>query len=485
MRGVSGAEEHTEHAEPGVRGLPAPASAPSRRRRPRRRLALAVALFLAVDLGAAAWFGVRITPHPVAAPTAAPSGQVTAGARVPSQVDPQAAVRAARERALAALLARRSRAVLTHDVTAWRATVDPRDGAFAQRQDVLFANLLRLPLAEYELAPGGDGPALPSERARALGSEAWISRVVLRYRLRGYDAADVVRQRYLTLATAPDGTWKVASDSDAGSAAGASEPDHDLWDLGPVTVQQGERTLVVSRRDDVDLARYAREEDTAVEAVDRVWPSPWPRKVVLLVPATQQEMAGVLAIPADGLGQIAAITTGQRADGGTGTTGDRVVVNPATYDTLTALGRRVVLAHETTHVATRAITRGAVPIWLSEGFADYVGYLDSGVPVSTAARELLAQVGSGTAPKTLPVQEDFDPARGKIAAAYESAWLACRYVAAENGQDALVRLYRQVATARSADEQTNLSAALRAVLDLSPAQFTAGWQDYVRAQAAG
>ncbi|MGN6244757.1 MAG: hypothetical protein ACTHQ3_13960 [Motilibacteraceae bacterium] len=466
-------------------GPPAP-----RRHRRSRRVAIAVALFLAADLAAAAWFGQRLTDRPAAGPTAAPTGRVTAGTRVPSQVDPQAAARAAREQALADLLARRSRAVMHRDVTAWRATVDPREGAFAAQQDVLFSNLLRLPLAGWELAPGGEGPALSPERARVLGPDAWISRVVLRYRLRGYDAADVVRQRYLTLVTAPDGTWKIASDADAaatgaaaGSTGGGTEPDHDLWDLGPVTVEQGRRTLVVSRRDDVDLARYAREEDAAVAAVDRVWPSAWPRRVVLLVPASQQEMASVLAIPADGLGQIAAITTGQRSDGGTGTTGDRVVVNPATYDTLTALGRRVVLAHETTHVATRAVTRGAVPIWLSEGFADYVGYLDSGVPVATAARELLTQVRSGAAPTTLPVQQDFDPARGKIAAAYESAWLACRYVVAENGQDALVRLYQQVATSRSSDEQTNLAAALRSVLGLTPAQFTDGWRDYVRSQA--
>lgn len=413
-----------------------------------------------------------------AAPAA--GGAVTSGARVPSAQ--QASARAARDQGLADLLARRSQAVARHDITAWRSTIDPRDGTFAQRQDVVFANLLRLPLADWQLAPGGEGPALAPARARALGPDAWISRVVLRYRLRGYDTAQVVRERFLTVVKAPDGAWKIASDADATQ----SEPDRDLWDLGPVTVHQGARTLVVSRRTDLDddvLARYAREEDAAIEAVDRVWPSPWPRRVVLFVPASQQEMAAVLAVPADGLGQIAAITTGQRATGGPGTTGDRVVLNPATYDTLTALGRRVVLAHETTHVATRAVTRGGVPIWLSEGFADYVGYLDSGVPVGTAARELLAQVRAGEAPAALPVQEDFDPARGQIAAAYEGAWLACRYVAGRVGQDGLVRLYRQVAASRSADEQVNAAAGLRSVLHLTPAEFTRAWRDYVRATA--
>ena len=41
-------------------------------------------------------------------------------------------------------------------------------------------------------------------------------------------------------------------------------------------------------------------------------------------------------------------------------------------------GKQVVLTHETTHVATRADTTAATPLWLSEGYADWVGYRGHG-----------------------------------------------------------------------------------------------------------
>jgi len=59
--------------------------------------------------------------------------------------------------------------------------------------------------------------------------------------------------------------------------------------------------------------------------------------------------------------------------------------------------------------------------------------------------------------------------------------LACRLIAARAGQDALVRLYRHVATSAGSPRDA-LDAALKDTLRLSTAQFTAQWRQYVRAQ---
>ena len=64
--------------------------------------------------------------------------------------------------------------------------------------------------------------------------------------------------------------------------------------------------------------------------------------------------------------QIAAVTTGHFLTGHTATSADRVLLNPDAFAELSSVGRRVVLTHETTHVAARAASTGSLPAWLSE-----------------------------------------------------------------------------------------------------------------------
>ena len=126
------------------------------------------------------------------------------------------------------------------------------------------------------------------------------------------------------------------------------------------------------------------------------------------------------------------------------------MVNPATFGDLQPDGRRVVITHELTHVAIRSSTTRPAPLWLSEGMADYVGYLGLGLPRSRVAAPWLARVRAGTAPRRLPSDADFDPARTRIGPAYAAAWLACSRLADRYGQARLVAFYRAVAGARPA-----------------------------------
>jgi hypothetical protein len=84
----------------------------------------------------------------------------------------------------------------------------------------------------------------------------------------------------------------------------------------------------------------------------------------------------------------------------------------------------VVLTHELTHVATRATAKVTVPLWVEEGFANYVAYHGSGLAPRVVAAEVLPLVRAGTAEDHLPSTEAFDAARGPIAPAYADAWLA-------------------------------------------------------------
>ena len=134
--------------------------------------------------------------------------------------------------------------------------------------------------------------------------------------------------------------------------------------------------------------------------VRAVWKSKWSQRPVVIVPRTQADMALIVGTSAKGLEQIAAVTTGYSASGPT--RGDRVVINPRAWRGLQDLGRRVVMSHEVTHLATRAVTYSTVPIWMSEGFADYVAYEAVDLPVRVIAEHVLDRVRAGKGPRSCP-----------------------------------------------------------------------------------
>lgn len=354
------------------------------------------------------------------------------------------------------LLDRRSAALLGHDETAYAAT-----GARTE-----YTRLRALPLASwtYQVTAvhhTGSGATADAE---------------LSYRVAGYDRAPVDALRTLTLDRTADGKWYVTTDEPAEDAG------QQLWDQGPVTAVQGAHSLVLGTgRTPADLRAYAGLADRAVPAVTRAWGTDWTRRVVVLVPRSLDGMAGLLGSPAADYRGIAAVTTGEA--GGSGRApADRVVVNPDAYAVLGDLGKQVVLTHETTHVATRAHTTAATPLWLSEGYADWIGYLGTGRTPTEVAPELTRAVRNGHAPAALPADKDFgftsDPT--KLAQAYESGWLACRMIADRWGPARLDAFYRAVGA--HPQRAGAVESALKQVLGTTAQAFTGQWRAYVAAQ---
>jgi hypothetical protein len=229
-----------------------------------------------------------------------------------------------------------------------------------------------------------------------------------------------------------------------------------MW--AQASVARGERVVVVGGPREL-VARLATLADQASRTVARVWGRP--AEAVILVPATDGQAATLAApAPVEGLAALAGA--------------DRVIVEPSGFARLTEAGRRVVMTHELTHVATGAATTGTVPAWLSEGFADYVGYLGTGLPVATVAAELAKDARAGSLPGALPERGDF---RARPAQAYEGAWLACRYIAERYGEHALVRLYR-------AALRTGAGPALEATLGITLPELTRAWRGYVHDKLA-
>ncbi|MFE9610420.1 hypothetical protein [Streptomyces sp. NPDC006012] len=354
------------------------------------------------------------------------------------------------------LLDRRAAALLEHDGSAYGAT-GTRTG---------YPNLDTVPLASWSYRVTG---------LRHTGADA-TAEARLSYRIRGYDSAPVTADRTITLSRTADGKWYVDSDRPARHAG------PQLWDQGEVSAVTGAHSLVLGVGQSAGQLRgYARLADRAVPAVSGAWGTDWTRRLVVLVPRDLEGMAGLLGSPASSYRGIAAVTTGE-AGGTVKAPADRIVINPEAYAQLGDVGKQVVLSHETTHVATRPHTTPATPLWLSEGYADWIGYLGEGRTPTEVAPELTRAVRARRIPAGLPPDGDFaftaDPTR--LAQAYEGGWLACRMIAERWGEARLGAFYRAVGA--HGQRAGAVEDALRQVLGTGAADFTRQWQDHLRSQ---
>jgi len=383
------------------------------------------------------------------------------------------------------LLSARAAAVKTRNKSAWMATVDLRGSSFRGRQSLEFDNLVKLPLGQFSYGASQLAPSLAATRVQAVGPNAWATTVTGTYSLAGFDRAPQSFEVTYTLVHRLGG-WRIADDTDGASP-------FQMWDLPGLRVIKGNSDIVIGNAPEARMRDYSTIADSAVRRVSGVWGTDWNSHVVIVTPSTNEEFAKLLLRSADkGLDQVAAITQGV-IESGKRAQGDRVVINPRAFTALQSLGRQVVITHELTHVAARSSTTSPVPIWLTEGMADYVGYSGLGLPRERVASELLALVRAGKGPTALPREADFDPSKTRIAPSYSGSWLAvCRLVDLY-GQAKVVAFYRVVASASPAggaaqhDLEATATLAFPHSFGVSEAQFVDGWKRYLRtlAQARG
>jgi hypothetical protein len=436
----------------------------------------AVPLLAVAVVDGAAVLGRHSTTTSKAAPSAAPRHGRTSAADRQAQAD---AGRAARVAAVRSVLARRGEAVLSHDPAVWRSTLDPERPRFVRRQMQVFRNLQRVPFASWDYDFDPDHSLPSTKRTQRYGVPTYApAQLSLDYRVRGFDRRATSLPQYPTFVLRATG-WYLASFDDFRARGDRSSTD--LWDYGPVVVVRTPRVLVLGHPLARSLMRGVADEVAAdIPRVSAVWGHGWSERAVVLVPATQRELGRVVDDYGD-LDNIAAVATAevQIGSGRPDPVGNRIGINPANWPKLSLLGRRIVLTHELTHVATRAATSAATPTWLAEGFADYVGYLGSGVPTPFVAQDLGTAVREGQAPRRLPKPNAFDGSNIRLSVAYEGAWMACRLIAQQWGQSALVHLYAAVARSRL-DAATAVDLTMRRVLHLSTAQFTERWRGYIK-----
>lgn len=296
----------------------------------------------------------------------------------------------------------------------------------------------------------------------------WRAAVDLSWRFAGFDAEPVREEVLVGFAPGADGGLGITS-------FGGGDRRSPLWLSGPLEVRRSGQTLVLATTaGEADLV--AGRAEAAVPVVRTVLPQ-WSSGLVVEVPASEGDLDRVLGADEGTYAGIAAVTAsvdGSLAPGAP----VHVFVNPEVYDGLDPVGGQVVLSHEATHAATDAPLTTGVPLWLLEGFADYVALRDVDLPLSTTAAQIAAQVRQSGAPQALPGAAEFGSTDSHLGAAYESAWLACRLLADTGGEAALVRLYEEVAGGAPYAER------LEALFGLTEAQLTRRWRERLEDLAA-
>lgn len=450
-----------------------PQPPPPEQARPLRfRSSLAAGIVLSL-VAAAAAIGLAVSDDgPFAeafgADGPAKPGVVDQGGRAPGGVEGQ-------EDTVADLLKRRADALIAKDRAKFLATIDPQDTGLRRDQGRWFDNLEEVPVATwtYTLAPREDGrlPVAAAAKVTAAGPHSFGSFVDVALRIDGYDNADATHDEILTF-TPRAGRWYVS-----GRWIAPGRGNRQLWDLGQVNALTSDHALVLGLPDDEVLAPIAEEVDAAVPRVDEVWGRGWTRKVLVLVTRTEDEMADLLGGRASTYTQLAAITRGELGVPEETAAAERVIINPRAYAGLSPVGKRVIMTHEITHVAVRSATQEWTPMWLAEGFADYIGYRNSGLDVRFIAQELVEDLRNGMEPTALPSDADFDTTNARLPQAYEMSWLACKMIAERNGSAALLRFVREAGAPDGS--AASVEEAFASVLGTTLAEFTKDWRAYL------
>lgn len=186
------------------------------------------------------------------------------------------------------------------------------------------------------------------------------------------------------------------------------------------------------------LNRVAGGMDDAVRAVTAFWGTGWPRDIVIVATASDEQFRAL----AGGGSDIAAASTGRR-----------IMFAPGAA-AMSDAALRIVLRHELFHYAARADTATDAPRWLTEGVADYVARPDAPRPGPQRAAEMAR----------LPSDADLDTEGPTRALAYDRAWWFTRFVADRYGTSGLRRLYDRACGPGHPDVETAVSDTLGAGL---------------------
>lgn len=398
----------------------------------------------------------ELTTSPPATAARAPGDGTTVGSAQPESTG------GADCAGVAAALQTRARALQTGDARLWSSSFSSADPSAARRDAAVFPVLRKLRISL------SIGPIRPrANPAEVTGATVCVAD--LGYAIAGFDRTPRVVVTTVTTQPRPAG---------GGAVITALAADPQPWDLPDVDVwrdPQATGVVVIGNVPQTELRRADREARDARTAVAAVWgPSPG---LVIVLPRSSPELAAQLRRSEASLTATAAVTDGPLTAGERASS-DRIYLNLTAMAGLGDRGRQTVVTHEVTHVAVRATTTEPVPMWLSEGFAQWVGYHHVGASAAETAPTLLAAVRAGHPPSAWPTDAEFDQqtasGRADMLSAYERSWSVVAYLITRSGTQPLIDFYRACAT-----RQTDCEATMPTFFGAARAELVTGWRGWL------
>jgi len=280
---------------------------------------------------------------------------------------------------------------------------------FREREATWFDNLTRLPVAHlsYRLDPG----TLVRE------GDAYRVTVTESLQLEGYDAAPVASEGRYRFAPVPGhpGRFRLTA---------LVEADPQPWDDGPIEVREGDGVLGIFDPDSVGRApELIGSVEDGIATVSGQVPYDWSRTVVVYALSDPTFLDGLEDAPGGDPGRLDAVAF----PAGEGT---RIVLNPRVVER-PGRGRDRLVRHELVHVAL-GTRDDQVPVWLSEGLAEYVSVRPLAPEDQRIPEAAVAAAEAGV--DDLPDDASFND--GDSQAHYGLAWWAVEYLADAYGADA-------------------------------------------------
>ena len=343
--------------------------------------------------------------------------------------------------------------------------------AFADR---LFGNLTTLPPTAVQFrAQPRTADLSATERAR--WPTGWAQQVEVASRV-GHDTGPSTYRVWFVF-TAVAGRIELAATADGPAADPPSRP---LWLTEPLRMISGPDVTVLAGGDRADLTGWLRRAESAEHAVrarigglgTAAGGSAARRGLVIELPSTEQAFDQTLGVAAGSYDQIAAVAWPEGPDPATSAV--RVVINPGPAGALDEERLGVLIIHEATHVLTGSTTSPA-PMWLVEGFADWVAFNRLPAAAPPTRDEVLADVRKHGVPTAFPSDSDFRPDAADLDLTYGRAWMLCSFVAGTWSDADLVKLYGAV------DGGAPLAAAAPEVLGVDESTLLHRWQAWLTA----
>ncbi|HEY9564248.1 MAG TPA: hypothetical protein VIR30_10810 [Nocardioides sp.] len=318
--------------------------------------------------------------------------------------------------------------------------IDTTDAGFVVGQKQYYANLQQLPLGRF-------GYTVPENSTPSTEGGTTTLLVLVRLQLAGYDAVPVTTPARFSFVRNAEGMLVLSATRDR-----EWERSHDVdlapWDLYPIRAEEESGVLGIFDEQSVDAA------DEILDAVrdgagqvQATAPFDWKGRVVVYALSSVDVLASLDNLPGGDPDALDGVAFPVRAAAdSTKVASTRFMLHPRMIERDEPLRDRLV-RHELTHVAMGPRDDN-VPIWLSEGLAEFVSVQPVAAHERMISRDALEAAQAGIT--ELPRDDSFNGAESSKN--YGIAWYACEYIASTFGQDTLWRLFEEMRRARGISE---------------------------------